>query len=394
MRRNSYFSTIYQIVSLVKKSKSKGLTGEESAILKEWLDSDPKNIALYNKLLADIDQQKLENMLSKDAEDRYSQLIIASDRRSASRIFRFSRWVAAAVAVFLLFSPQYVDDTRNYVVKKLRHDLPKANYIPDEISIQSNSGFKDLIVNEDSVYAVASLFGTAPVEGRADHEEDQLVTISTPLGKTISFKLQDGSTVYLNSKSQITFKNSSRFKSARHVKLVGEAFFEVAEDKDSPFIIENNGREIKVLGTSFNVKGYDGQSKFKLALATGKVELKIEDQGYSGVLTPGNEVTYDASNDRITKVIKDVSHMGAWRDGIYMFENASIQELTNDLQQMYPITFRYEGDLPQYRFSGEVVREEDWRKVLGKLEMTNRVQFAIEENLVTVQEAPRKYIIE
>lgn len=385
MRKDFYFLTIYQIISLVNKSKIGELTDAESRLLKKWLDSDPKNVELYRRLLAGIDNQKLSDMLSRDVLGRYEQIIASSNRRKAFRLFSYSRWIAAAVAVFLLFFPRYVDDTTNYALKRLPQGMPKADYISDEISIQSNSGFKDLVVNEDSVYAIASLFKADAVRGRADREEDQLVSISTPIGKTISFKLHDGSTVYLNSKSQITFKNNPGFKQSRQVKLVGEAFFEVTEDKAHPFIIENNGREIRVLGTSFNVKGYDEQSKFKLALASGKVELKIEDQGYSGVLTPGNEVTYDVSNDRITKVNKDINRMGAWRKGVYIFENASIEELTNDLRQMYPIAFKYEGEMPKFLFTGEVIREDDWAKVLEKLEMTGRVKFMVDGNEVTVK---------
>src|SRR5690606_10577097 len=128
---------------------------------------------------------------------------------------------------------------------------------------------EDLTVHADSVYEVTSLLKERTIETLVAKVKDQPITIRTPIGKTIAFKLQDGSTVYLNSNSQISFQWNFKHKEERRVSLNGEAFFVVSKDKTKPFIVENNGNEVKVLGTSFNVNGYDSRSKFSLGLATG-----------------------------------------------------------------------------------------------------------------------------
>src|SRR5690606_2248622 len=139
------------------------------------------------------------------------------------------------------------------------------------------------------------------------------------------------------------------------------------------------------LGTSFNLNGYDSRSKFSLGLATGKVEVKIKELGYAKTLTPGYEVTYNKSDGSVVQRTRDIARIGLWRTGVYAFEAMPIVELTKDLEQMYPIHFVFDGPMPEELFNGEIVRDDDWKKVLNKLEMTNRVRFEIAADKVIVR---------
>src|SRR5690606_26162419 len=117
----------------------------------------------------------------------------------------------------------------------------------------------------------------------------------------------------------------------------------------------------------------------------GVVEVTIKEMGYTKALRPGNEVVYDKSDRSIIQRTTDISRIGLWRTGVYAFEEISILELTKDLEQLYPIHFTFEGSVPQQLFNGEVVRDDDWKKVLKKLEMTNRVRFEIIGNEVVAR---------
>lgn len=377
-KRTRYSPTIYQITFFIRKAKKEGLTESEAQTLHEWLDQDVKNLELYNRLLTEDHSHKIEDMLAKDTSGWYSR----TKNRTAGR--KTIRWIsygsllaAASVALYFLFTPRITVDPEN--------NIQTIRDATEVVTLSSGDIREDLLVHADSIYVVSSLLKEIPTESRIADKYEEPIIISTPVGKTIAFKLDDGSTVYLNSNSNISFYRDFDLEEERRVSLNGEAFFEVARDIERPFIVENNDNEIKVLGTSFNVNGYDTRSKFKLGLATGKVEVNIKEIGYSKILTPGYEVTYDKTINKVVQNTKDIHQIGLWRTGVYLFEDISILELTKDMEQLYPIHFVYEGKMPKHLFSGEISRNEDWEKVLSKLEMTNRVRFIVEGNQITVK---------
>lgn len=380
-KKTDYSPTIYHIVFLVRKARTESLTPDESQLLQDWLDQDTKNRDLYDRLLIEDQSQKIQDMVSMDASAQYTRIIDGTRRKKKTQWLVYGGMAAAAsVALYFFFAPLSSDttiiETRDLSV------LPDKRL--DLITLHSGAMQKDLIVQEDSVYEVASLVATVRSESPMTKEQDKPVVIHTPIGRTVSFRLYDGSTVYLNSNSEITFYNHDVRHNERRVTLNGEAFFVVSKDENRPFIVENNGNEIRVLGTSFNVNGYDTRSRFKLGLATGKVEVNFKDISRSEILTPGHEVIYDKGQKTVTQHTVDADRIGLWRTGVYAFENSTIQELTKDLEQMYPIHFKYEGEMPKYRFSGEISRKESWQKALEKLEMTHRVKFIIKGTEITV----------
>src|SRR5690606_11111137 len=383
MKQNTPYHnySIYTIVSLIRKAKKGDLTEEELLTLHQWINRNPRNRALYNRLLTKDQINELEGMLAKDTLGRYTQLIERARAKKVKRLVTYTSIVAAAsIIVYLLFVPLFEDSVD---LNKELVSIPDVDE-SDMITLHTGDFREGLVVRQDSVYEVSSLLREVSTDApQADGLEP--IVIRTPIGKTMAFKLYDGSTVYLNSNSRLFFYNQDDLQGERRVQLSGEAFFEVAKDEKRPFIVENNGREIKVLGTSFNVNGYETHDKFKLGLATGRVEINIKDIGYTKVLTPGHELTYDKTKNKVVQRVQDTHRMGLWRTGIYAFEGISIAELTQDMEQMYPVHFVYEGDMPKYLFSGEISLKEDWKKVLNKLEMTNRVRFTIEGNEVTVR---------
>lgn len=377
-----YTPTVYELVSIIRKARKDSLTPVESQTLQEWLDRDVKNRELYERLLCEDQSEKVESMVSMDASAPYFRMInVQRKKKKTQWLVAGGISVAASIMLYFLFVPLSPDTTM-----ETRGSLSLlSKEASDLITLQTGPMQKDLIVQEDSVYEVSSLVRAARLESPVVRGQDKPVVIHTPIGKTISFRMYDGSTVYLNSNSTITFYNHDVRNNERRVKLNGEAFFVVSKDKDRPFVVENHGNEIKVLGTSFNVNGYDNRPKFKLGLATGKVEVNFKEVGQSETLTPGNEFIYDRGQKIVTRHMVDTDRIGLWRTGVYAFEKATIQELTKDLEQMYPIHFKYEGDIPKYRFSGEISRKENWQKALEKLEMTHRVKFIIEGDEITVQ---------
>lgn len=384
MKKNNKFSpNIYEIVYLIRKGRNMPLTTSELEELQAWVDQNPENLELYNRLIADDLSDKVDTMVSIDTAKHYDQLRKVNKQKSTIRWFAYAGLTAASISLFVLFRPFFSDNSLPSTTNNNVQLIEQGN--AEMITLSKGTVLKDLVVLADSVYEVSSLIANVSSKNSVDQTIEKPVIIHTPVGKTMNIRLFDGSTVYLNSNSEISFYNSYTNSNERRVDLNGEAFFEVTKDAKRPFVVMNNGQEIKVLGTSFNVNGYDSHSKFKLGLATGKVEVKIKDLDYIATLTPGNQVEYNKDKNSVMQQQVDINNIGLWRTGVYVFENYTIEELTKDLEQMYPIKFKFQGDVPKYLFSGEISRKEGWQKALQKLEMTRRVKFIVEGNEITIR---------
>jgi transmembrane sensor len=206
-----------------------------------------------------------------------------------------------------------------------------------------------------------------------------LNTITTPRGGQYQLVLADGTRVWLNSASAITF-TTALAGSERRVKLFGEAYFEVAKQSGRPFIVETAHQEIKVLGTHFNVQAYTDEQLVKTSLLEGKVNITTA--GKVATLKPGQE----AINEYNGKLIIHQAAVGesiAWKNGFFKFNNAGIKDVMQQLARWYNIKVSYAGDLPVRQFNGTISRQVSIQEVLDMLRYTG-VQFKIAGDHVIV----------
>lgn len=191
--------------------------------------------------------------------------------------------------------------------------------------------------------------------------------ISVPTGKYIELVLDDGTKVWLNSKSTFTYPSSFN-GSERIVQLSGEGYFDVAHDPGRPFKVETQKYIIKVLGTEFNVRAYEGLQPFETSLLKGSVMIRSGQTSENLYLKPNQRVIVK-EDDRldITSFNKDEF---LWREGILFIDNKTIQEILPVLEQYFDVKFIIEGDIT-----------EKHKKYTGKF----RVQDGIEHILYVLQ---------
>ncbi len=183
--------------------------------------------------------------------------------------------------------------------------------------------------------------------------------VYVPAAKQSQITLPDGTKVWVNSDTKI--KYSTRFNSKeRNVYLSGEAYFEVAHQAGVPFKVFANGAEIKVLGTKFNVKSYQGEDKVETVLIDGKVELSRTDSEISGSveMKPGDKAIFNLKTNKVAFTRKDIDADVAWKDGKVIFRNMELSEVCKTLSR---------------RFSAEIVLSDD----AGRL-LTHPFTFTIE----------------
>jgi transmembrane sensor len=173
-----------------------------------------------------------------------------------------------------------------------------------------------------------------------------MVVKENPAGQKSKIVLPDGSIVWLNAASSITF--STYFNdSDRVIDMKGEAYFDVARNPDKPFIVKSENLVVTALGTSFNIQAYSEQDEIKISLLTGQVRVEnSRDQQNPLILAPGYEIVYlKATNELIDQEFKSHEAIG-WKDGVLVFRNADYGEVTNKLGRWYGIEVITEGNPP------------------------------------------------
>ena len=164
-------------------------------------------------------------------------------------------------------------------------------------------------------------------------QAEQCTSIYNPAGQLKTITLPDGSRVFLNAATTISFP--SHFTSGnREVTLVGEAYFEVVHDPEKPFLVTTGKMRTQVLGTSFNLKAYANEPKIKVAVTSGKVGVIAGKS--SLLLTPNQTADYDPKGDKLLKQsITDASALRAWTEGALIFREQTLNEITRTLMRRY-----------------------------------------------------------
>ena len=196
-------------------------------------------------------------------------------------------------------------------------------------------------------------------------------TISTPAGTQYQLTLSDGTRVWLNVASSITYPTVFSGKQ-RSVKVTGEAYFEVAKNKDRPFVAEvNNQFSIQVLGTAFNVKAYGNENNYKTTLLEGSVQITNHTGPANPVLLkPGEQAQVNqAGNIAVVKNV-DQEKVIAWKNGLFNFNNASLDEVMREIARWYDIEVVYEPHIPHLEFVGKISRDLSLSQVLNGLKGT------------------------
>jgi transmembrane sensor len=195
-------------------------------------------------------------------------------------------------------------------------------------------------------------------------------TIETPNGGQYQVTLPDGSKVWLNAASSLKFPPSfSRLVNRRVELLRGEAYFEIAKDKNHPFIVKSNGQEVKVLGTHFNINSYSDEQSTKTTLLEGSVKIEIVSGSRPKkgvVIRPGQQSIL--SGERIRIVDADIESDLAWKNQEFVFKGENIQSIMRKLSRWYDIEVNYNGDCSHLSFYGVLSRSKNISSVLKLME--------------------------
>jgi transmembrane sensor len=205
-------------------------------------------------------------------------------------------------------------------------------------------------------------------------------TITTPRGGQYQVVLSDGTKVWLNAASALKYPATFAGKE-RMVELSGEAYFEVAKNKNMPFKVSLNKMAIQVLGTHFNVNAYADEDAIKTTLLEGSV--KLSSGNTTSFLKPGQQGVFARQeNFRVNEV--DVQEAVAWKNGYFIFDNENIQGIMRKISRWYDVDVDYSGKIDEGDFGGTISRFKSVSGVLKSLELTGTVHFKMQGRRITV----------
>ncbi len=212
------------------------------------------------------------------------------------------------------------------------------------------------------------------------------MSVEVPYKSEYQFVLSDGTMVWMNAGSKVTFQHPFDGNS-RDIRIEGEVFLEVAKDASRPFVVHLPGNNaVEVLGTQFNIKAYPDELYQETVLVEGSILWK-SNSGKERILEPGQLLSMNNADNQIEVEEVELYPHIAWKEGRFVYESQTLEAIMNDLSRWYGFNVIYQlSELRELHFSMDVQRYEDLSSILELFELTDKVKFEISDNHITIKE--------
>lgn len=376
---------------------------EGSASAKELAELD---LLLHDESCEESAENHLVNLLcateptAEHCQERL-QAVLQEVRKGREVSIRRYWWAAAAVFIGVavtIWVVNYKATPASLVADRqsMQHDrAPGGNVavltLADGKSIILDSAHNGVLAEQGSASVTKSGEGTLTYQAAKGTSTDgaapvQYNKLSTPRGGQYRLFLPDGSQVWLNAASSITYPTAFT-GSVRSVTITGEAYFEIAPNASMPFTVRVDAvqgeKEIRVLGTHFNVKAYNDEDAVRTTLLEGSVQLM--NAGPGTILKPGEQGEWKPDGSMHVNPHANVEEAVAWKNGMFQFEQAGLQEIMRQIARWYDVDVVFRGKVPAARFDGEIPRNSNLTEVFKILQLSN-VHFTVEDKKVIVEQ--------
>ena len=375
----------FQIAVLIQKSIVGVLTDEEQRQLTQWVAESDEHARMYQEFVrAGFLEKARSEHYQFQVEEGYCRFL--SGKQKSDRLRIGKRWGSAAamgaliigVALAFLFRTQDGVDTNLLVGGVIKPGKTGA--------VLTLSDGQQVVLSDSLETRLKERNADICVRGkRLDYSSGDTVflggynTITVPRGGEYQLILADGTRVWLNAETELKYPVAFTGE-VREVMLEGEAYFEVAKNVSRPFVVKAGQLDIKVLGTSFNVKAYPSETQ-QATLVQGKVEVRAEN--YFRELQPGEQLNYSSEGPEIRKV--DVKAYTSWKDQRFVFNDDLLEEVIHKIGRWYDVEFILRNpEVREIRFTGNLPKYRELEQVLNKLELTTHIRFVQDGRVIEV----------
>ncbi|OIP83873.1 MAG: hypothetical protein AUK44_03945 [Porphyromonadaceae bacterium CG2_30_38_12] len=205
------------------------------------------------------------------------------------------------------------------------------------------------------------------------------ISVEAPLGSRTKLNLPDGTLLWLNAGSHISYSQGFGVKD-RHIELVGEGYFEVTKNKKLPLFVHTKEMTVRVLGTKFNFRNYDNEDELRVSLLEGKVAFnKTNEMDKAYLLLPNQKVVLDKKTGKALIQQVDAKRSADWTNGLLSFDEEKLTDISKELERAYNVRIKIADEqLLGFRFYGNFTRtEQTITEVLDVLASTNKLRYII-----------------
>lgn len=371
------------------------LTPEQRQKLEDWekLDDNLKNEA--NILNAESFKDWNERMDRLDTSDEWIRFVDNVEKvKSKSKVvkMKFFKAIVSIAAVFVIGFSVYFKYQQT-VIEKSFQTVADVNIAPGSVHaklVLSSGKEVDLEASGKDVIAEGNV-DINNEKGVLLYNQDKeqknsapvINTLQIPRGGEYQLVLPDGTKVWLNSETQLTYSVPFSGKE-RRVKLKGEAYFEVAHDKAMPFVVETEKQDVEVLGTHFNISAYQNDLNVVTTLVEGKVRVEHignEQKKLESVLLPNDQLVLNNKTQAVYKHKVETELYTAWKDGRFVFNNESIEVFFKKLSRWYNVeVVIVDESIKKINFTGDLPRDKNMSDILKIVEAEMSVHIKIKDN--------------
>eukprot|EP00764_Aduncisulcus_paluster_P007413 gnl/Carplike_NY0171/2429_a3266_323.p1 GENE.gnl/Carplike_NY0171/2429_a3266_323~~gnl/Carplike_NY0171/2429_a3266_323.p1 ORF type:complete len:394 (+),score=31.77 gnl/Carplike_NY0171/2429_a3266_323:31-1212(+) len=374
----------FKMAELIVKKLEGFLTKEEELYLEEWKKEKVENENLFYEFSKNPEKQfsirksKLEDANKEDVWDKIQSKI----NKRKTRKLHINLAAIAAVLILALGTTFFFSHLKEESLLNTPNSVIPGKY--QAILILGNGKEyqlnKEILLKESGVEISNTQSGLVYECSTAYKTDGELTynTIIIPKGGEYKLTLTDGTQVWLNANSKLRYPAKFGAK-IRNVELEGEGYFQVAKNLSHPFVVDVNGAQVKVLGTSFNVNAYTDVGDFVTTLVEGKVEVSNESLGIKQQLLPNEQILLSNSKGTFEKKMVNAQVYTAWVNGKFVFDNEPLDSIMTRLSRWYDVDVKFTDEsLKSLRFTGDLDRYQDLNEILELIELTQKVKFTIE----------------
>lgn len=361
--------------------------------LNEWRSVSSRHEELFQRMLSSEHVEKSISRFVKTEEEEERGWRQLQQKARSGRSVRKIKWFPYAAAIVLILSVGSVfyfsgdkEQTEILPIAKNEVQVPGSRAVlilPDgrKVDLENEVLRSDLAQSDSLLLVSARSLKYRDID--SPDTTEIFHTLEIPRGGEYLLTLSDGTMIYLNSESTLSFPVKFQGKE-RKVYLTGEAYFKVAKNTEHPFVVTAGELEVLVTGTTFGVRAYKDEKDIQTTLESGQVTVRVE--GKSVKLVPNKQVLFNKSTMGLEVRDVDVDLYLAWADGRLVYDNCPLEKILTDLGRWYNIDVFYSRDeLREYNFSLNMKKHEEFTQVLELIGKTGEVQFEIKDNTVIVK---------
>ncbi|RHM38680.1 FecR family protein [Butyricimonas virosa] len=371
-----------RICQLIAKQLWDGLSDHEKQELQEWIQASPDNSTLYDELVRlERVRQYIEKRESIDVRKYMAvcerELGLGGKRRVINRLWGYAAaiFVLCVVEVCIWINKQEKVGIGEIAQTVIEPGKVKALLVLDdgrEIELGDRNASQGLEASGIVVVSDSSRIKYNQEEGT--EEKEVMNKIIVPTGGEYNLILSDGTWVYLNAESVITFPKKF-VGERREIILEGEAYFHVTASKEHPFIVKTRDMDVLVTGTEFNVKAYPDESNVQTTLLQGKVAVFAgEDKKEKVEIQPNQQAEWDRGDVKLQVREVDPDLFVAWKNGHFIFRQDRLEDIMRTLARWYDMEVIYlDTSIKDMAFAGKLDRSKDITPILNVLRATDKL---------------------